>query len=170
MSVITESYRELNRKLLATDGYAVSGYKMRDSVRELSDFGRKEILDYGCGRKLLAFSLGPAYTVHNYDPAVPDCSATPEPAEMVYCGDVLEHVEPDCLSDVLADLRRCVIGRGLFRICIADSTKTLDDGRNAHLLVKPHDWWREKLLGAGFAITREKPKAEINHMTWFEVC
>jgi hypothetical protein len=170
MSVITESYREQNRWLIENNPkYAISGHNNRDQVRPIADYGRKEILDYGCGRKLLAFALGPAYSVFNYDPAVPDCADTPAPREVVYCGDVLEHIEPDCLDDVLADLRRCVIGIGLFRIAIVPSNTSLPDGRNAHLLVHPHEWWKQKLIEAGFKIMDEKPKEEIVGMTWFEV-
>jgi hypothetical protein len=168
--LISEGYRAQNRKLMETDpSYAISGHAMREMIRQMSDWGRKEILDYGCGRKLLQFALGPAYTVHNYDPAVPDCDTTPEPADVVYCGDVLEHVEPDCIDDVLRDLRRVVKGTGLFRICLVASSKTLEDGRNAHLMVKSNDWWRENLIWAGFTILKEKPKHEISTITWFMV-
>lgn len=168
--LISEEYRSQNRWLIENNkNYAISGHTRRNEMRVLSDWGRKEILDYGCGRKLLQFALGPAYTVHNYDPAVPDCDTAPEPCETVYCGDVLEHIEPDCLEDVLADLRRCVIGKGFFSIALNPSRTSLPDGRNAHLIQEPHGWWKEKLIAAGFTIVAEKNEAEVDGVTWFEV-
>jgi hypothetical protein len=168
--LISEHYREQNAHLIKNNpNYAISGKRWRDKVRLLSDWGRKPILDYGAGRCYLKTALGPAYTVHCYDPCVEAIASTPEPCEVVYCGDVLEHIEPDCLSDVLADLRRVVIGVGLFGIAIAPSSTSLPDGRNAHLLVKPYEWWRERLIEAGFTITNEKPQDEVVNMIWFEV-
>lgn len=170
MALISEEYRALNREAIENDpNYAISGHTKRQSVRELSDWGRKEVLDYGCGKKLLEQALGPAYRVHNYDPAVPDCDKAPEPCEVVYCGDVLEHIEPECLSEVLADLHRVTTGVGLFRICLCKSSKTFADGTNSHRIIESHDWWKDTLVKAFFRILNEKPKKEISEITWFLV-
>ncbi len=168
--LISEDYRQQNAELLENNPkYATSGNEFRAEVRRLSDWGRKEILDYGCGRALLQRALGPAYRVHNYDPCVPEYANPPQPAAIVYCGDVLEHVEPECLADVLADIRRCVKERGLFRICIRPSIKTLPDGRNTHLIVENQDWWEQRILEAGFTIVAKKEMEPQDTRTWLEV-
>ena len=168
--LISPEYRELNRNQIVNNkNYAVSGHLSRDAIRKLSDWGRKPILDYGCGRALLAQSLGPAYKVTNYDPCVPEYDIDPQPHPAVFCGDVLEHIEPDLLHNVLGHLRSLVSGVGLFRICVVPSSTTLDDGRNAHLIVQPHEWWRERLVEAGFEITEEKEPKEVKGLTWFVV-
>ena len=61
----------------------------------------KRVLDYGCGKGLLGLFL--PISVYNYDPAMPEWSADPEPEDYLLCTDVLEHVEPDCIEDVVEE-------------------------------------------------------------------
>lgn len=63
----------------------------------------------------------------------------------MYCGDVLEHIEPDCIDDVLDDIKRVTQKVAIFVVSTQESKKTLPDGRNAHLLIKPVSWWMERL-------------------------
>jgi len=63
---------------------------------------------------------------------------------MVACIDVLEHIEPDCLTDVLDDLQRLVLKYGLFTVHTKPAVKILPDGRNAHLIQEPMTWWQDK--------------------------
>lgn len=163
--LITPEYRALNAQLHADNpSYGVSGHKWRDKVRQMSSWGRLPILDFGCGKATLAKSLGPAYHVTNYDPCIEGMDATPEPHPVVVCGDVLEHVEPSCLVSVLAELWRVTQGKALFVIHLTPAKKTLADGRNTHLIVKPMDWWRETINEAGFRIleigadSKERPR------------
>ena len=76
--------------------YGSSGHKWADLVRS---FNTKDILDYGCGKRTLEKKLG--FEIQNYDPAIPAHEAQPKPAELVFCGDVLEHIEPEKLDAVL---------------------------------------------------------------------
>ena len=41
-------------------------------------------------------------------------------------------------------------------IALAPSRVTLPDGRNAHLILKSKDWWRNKFVKLGYTITFEK--------------
>jgi len=84
----------------------------------------------------------------------------------VVCGDVLEHVEPECLDDVLAELRRVTQEVGLFVVHLTAAKKTLPDGRNAHLIQQPADWWQARIAAAGFAV--EKQGASTTE-AWFIV-
>lgn len=155
--LITESYIEQNRLLHASGvGYGTSGKLRAPGVRQLSDWGRKRILDYGCGAQTLAERLGPAYQVTAYDPAIEGLDAPPEPHPVVACTDVLEHIEPNCLDAVLADLRRVTQEVGLFVVHLTAAKKFLSDGRNCHLIQKPTDWWHVKIVDAGFVIEQQQ--------------
>ena len=167
---ITEAYREQNRLLHEQNAsYGISGAKWREFARTLSDWGRKAILDYGCGKCTLAQSLGPAYRVTNYDPAIPEYAQEPQPHDIVICGDVMEHVEPECVDSVLKDIRRLTKQKALFVIALAPSGKTLPDGRNTHISINPPEWWRERLKEAGFAIEKQKEMQPQEGTTWFIV-
>ena len=75
--------------------------------------------------------------IQHYDPAIPDWADAPEPCEMVACIDVLEHIEPELIGNVLDDLQRVTRSIGLFTMATMPAVKVLEDGRNAHLIVEP---------------------------------
>jgi 2-polyprenyl-3-methyl-5-hydroxy-6-metoxy-1,4-benzoquinol methylase len=83
--------------------------------------------------------------VREYDPAIAGKEASPAPADLVVCTDVLEHVEPELLDHVLDHLQG--LARRLLFLVVAtrSAKKTLEDGRNAHLIVEPDAWWRDTL-------------------------
>lgn len=102
-------------------------------------------LDFGSGKGTLAKAIGERFPIAEYDPAIPGKDETPEPAELVICTDVLEHIEPVHLNAVLRELARLSQRKLFFNIALREASKTLPDGRNTHLIVKPAEWWREKL-------------------------
>jgi hypothetical protein len=59
---------------------------------------------------------------------------------------VLEHIEPELLDNVLDDLKRCALKGVFLTINMRPAYKTLADGRNAHLIQKPIEWWLPKLM------------------------
>lgn len=105
------------------------------------------LLDYGSGHNLsLMRSLKPKrkFTYTPYDPGVEEYSDDPEPADMVACIDVLEHIEPENLDNVLDHLEE-LTGTVLFAtVHTGPAAKTLSDGRNAHLIQKEIDFWLPK--------------------------
>lgn len=109
-----------------------------------------DILDYGCGKRTLEEALG--FPIANYDPAIPGLDEAPQPADIVSCTDVLEHIEPDCLPAVLSDIRRVTKRAVFLTIATRPAKKFLADGRNAHLIQQPARWWVEQLWEAGFRI------------------
>jgi 2-polyprenyl-3-methyl-5-hydroxy-6-metoxy-1,4-benzoquinol methylase len=168
--LITPEYRELNRKLHQdNEHYGTSGKNWRDAVRELSEHGRLRVLDYGCGRCTLSKSLGPAYRVTNYDPCIEGLDTPPEPHDVVVCGDVMEHVEPDLVMNVLREVRRLCKVRGLFVIGMTPAQKTLADGRNAHLSLHTQEVWVQSLEAAGFTVEEQSNPEEKDHTSWFVV-
>jgi hypothetical protein len=141
---ITPEYLEQNRRLHEVGNYGLSGQRWTPTVLNVCNVvGSRDILDYGCGQRTLERTLG--FPIRNYDPCIPGLDAAPEPADVVVCTDVLEHVEPDCLDDVLDDLAR--VTRRIAFIVIANrpAKKTLPDGRNAHLIQQPASWWMPRL-------------------------
>jgi 2-polyprenyl-3-methyl-5-hydroxy-6-metoxy-1,4-benzoquinol methylase len=113
-------------------------------VRAAADHFRAEtILDYGCGKAVLSEHM---VNVRNYDPAVEKYSTRPEPADLVVCSDVLEHIEPDCLDAVLDDLVRVTLKGIFFTVSTVPANKHFEDGRNAHVLVRPMEWWFPVLM------------------------
>jgi hypothetical protein len=167
--MISESYKELNRQLHEQNLYGVSGWFTRDIVRQISDSGRLPILDYGCGKRTLSKALGPAYRVTDYDPCIEGLDTPPEPHPIVVCGDVLEHVEPEFVDDVLKDLRRLCTDVGFFVITFEESSRILPDGRNAHLSQHPIDWWLNKLAEAKFTVLDRKSPEKTVRTCWFIV-
>lgn len=144
-TLISAAYRDLNARLHSDNlAYGVGGSKHAKTVLKLSEqLKTTSILDYGCGKGLLAKEL--PFPIWEYDPAVPEKSESPRPADIVICTDVLEHIEPENIHAVLQDLRRCMKKIGYFVIHTGPSTKTLADGRNSHLLQKDRVWWKAML-------------------------
>lgn len=162
--LITPTYLEEQKRLHADDPtYACTGHKWAYLVTGIAILEEcYSILDYGSGKGTLGIILrnimvgesGRAFWVHEYDP-VGD-SHDVRPVNLVTCTDVMEHVEPECLEAVLADLAR-VTERLLFLVISTkfDKGRTLSDGRNAHLIVNDGPWWQAKFEAKGFKLKRE---------------
>jgi 2-polyprenyl-3-methyl-5-hydroxy-6-metoxy-1,4-benzoquinol methylase len=145
---ISEEYRELNRRLHADKPrYGANGHKALGTVMNvLRAIGGGEVLDYGAGKGTLGTALNAnGVVVHEYDPAIKGKDAPPEPADVVYCGDVAEHVEPEYLDAFLDELRRVTKKVLILTVATRPAVKTLADGRNAHLIVEPVEWWLPKI-------------------------
>ena len=145
--LISDEYRALNAELhRRNELYGTTGEHWAPALAQIAaSYEAKSILDYGCGKGTLAPKL-PGFDVREYDPAVPGKDEPPQQADMVYCGDVLEHVEPECLNAVLNDLRRLTLKATMMIVATRPAEKTLADGRNAHLIVKPSRWWLRHIL------------------------
>lgn len=102
----------------------------------------QDVLDYGCGKGVLGKNL--PFEIQEYDPCIEKFADRPRPADIVVCTDVLEHIEPDCIDDVVADLisltKKCMF----LSIANGDAVKKLSDGRNAHLIQENEVWWLNK--------------------------
>lgn len=113
--------------------------------------GKCSVLDYGAGPGGLfsairkCFPEVPGMTFHEYDPAVEGKDAQPKPADVVFCGDVLEHIEPECVDAVIKHLSDLTGTLLIAVISLVEAKKTLPGGRNAHISIHPKDWWLSKL-------------------------
>lgn len=107
----------------------------------------KSVLDYGCGQSDLINRLNLGYTpeIHRYDPAIPAYSKKPaSKVDLLLNVDVLEHIEEKDLDAVLADMR-ALCRDALIIVDLKEAALLLDDGRNAHVTIKPREWWEEKI-------------------------
>ena len=150
--LITPEYQRMQEELHAKGNYGVASLKYGHLVGEIvNTLEITHLLDYGCGRqknllKALAGRVNHKFTYQAYDPAVEECASAPVPAQMVACIDVLEHIEPDLLDNVLdhlASLTELVL---LATVHTGPAGKVLSDGRNAHLIQQPMEWWLPKFI------------------------
>ncbi len=161
----------MQRKLHDNPDYGSASVTYAPLVAKVIEaHGVTELLDYGAGKGRLAAALRKYVSrplkIHQYDPAVTEWSAPPAPCGFVACIDVLEHIEPALLDNVLDDLQRVTTGRGLFTVHTMAAVKVLADGRNAHLIQQPPEWWLPRIMErfelatynrgtAGFIVTVE---------------
>ena len=150
-SLISDEYRRLQSELHRDPAYGSASQEYAAVVAQvMKAMGTEELLDYGAGKGRLGAALEDMFdrelTIHHYDPAIPEWSDPPAPCRLVACIDVLEHIEPHLLDNVLDDLKRVTIGLGVFSVYIGPALKTLADGRNAHLIQQPVTWWLPKFM------------------------
>lgn len=141
----TPEYKNLQEQLHQQGGYGTSGFKHADQILSLAkQLGTRNILDFGCGQQTLQKAI--PFPITNYDPFIKGLDAEPAVHDLVVCSDVLEHIEPDCLLDVIDHLVSKV-GKMLFvDVACRPAKKQLADGRNAHLLQEDPSWWLLKLV------------------------
>lgn len=141
MELITDEYRRLNAEMHETKpDYGIQGREHVIDIDMLAkSIGTQDILDYGCGKGTLAMHF--PFTVKQYDPAIPKHADLPEPADLVVCTDVLEHIEPALIGNVLDHLKSLTKRVLYATICTEAAKKTLSDGRNAHLIIESPRWW-----------------------------
>jgi hypothetical protein len=146
---ISDDYLELQKELHKNPGYGVASLSFSPLVAELINKCKiQSVSDYGAGKMNLLKGLeangisGIKY--QPYDPVFPEYG-TPISAELVCCIDVLEHIEPDLVDNVIFDLFKITTNLGFFSIHTGPAQKILADGRNAHLIQKTSSWWLPRL-------------------------
>lgn len=134
-------------------------------IQFLKQIGGRSVLDYGCGRATLAKAL-PDAKVSEYDPGVPGKDHLPKPADLIVCTDVLEHIEPELLDTVMRHIYLLAARGAYLVIATRPARELLPDGRNAHLIVQPPEWWLGKLRQQGWTNIRSEQRKGL--CVWLE--
>lgn len=107
------------------------------------------LLDYGCGKGYILAQLKENYPntiCVGYDPAIPMFSnLNNQTFNCVFSNDVLEHIEPEYLDQVLMHINNLAESFIWLRIDTLPARKVLPDGRNAHLILEQPEWWLDQI-------------------------
>lgn len=171
--LVSEEYRNALEHEHANTKWGVAGQHYCDHIAELYRLMRCEsLLDYGSGqgrtvRKLVTEFGIPQESIVEYEPGIPEKSSVPSsPADLVICTDVLEHVEPELIDDVLSHLLGLIGKVGFITIGLTKANRVLSDGRNAHLIVEKPKWWREKIEQHVEIVSAKKHPSRLNPHTY----
>jgi len=131
--LISQEYKHEQRNLHKTrDDYGVASLKYTGLVTQICNkLEVKHLLDYGAGKQRLfkGLKVNHEMTLQAYDPGIEALAEEPVQAEMVTCIDVLEHIEPDYLENVLDHIEKLTEKVGFFTIHCGPAVKMLSDGR-----------------------------------------
>jgi hypothetical protein len=148
-ALITDEYKQNLKELQKANkfkGLLVKYEPVKDFVKQ---FAPTTILDYGCAKGTLVEQLKqdfPGTIVHGYDPGVPEFDTIPNTQyECLISNDVIEHFEPEFLDQSLRSMNALFTRGAWLIIACYPAKKSLPDGRNAHLIIEPPDWWRQRV-------------------------
>ena len=150
-----EAAIQLHHQVHSANPGVFAGFSLKTFIGELGFIIKhsnlKTVLDYGCGKGKAwqRYSLQDLWNLQRvdlYDPAVPQYSTKPTtPSDLVLCIDVLEHIPEQSIDKVMDELNFYTSKLLFVNIATIPAGKILPNGMNAHLTVKPKDWWLKKL-------------------------
>lgn len=155
MTHSAEYLQHLKDKHAKEPQYGRGGRTQAGFIAQLMhDFKLTSIMDYGCGKGMLIdgaiHSLAKDHgnqkriEIFRYDPGMPQWDKLPTKGvkfELVTCTDVLEHIEPEHLLDVLFNINEYASNLVCLVIHTGMAYHALPDGRDGHLIQKPVEWW-----------------------------
>lgn len=129
--------------------HAIPVFSMASQI--LKRKGYVSVLDYGsAGGGLFKAIDGRFYvprhvmTFNEYEPFIAGKN-NPIPCDLVVCLDVLEHIEPEYIDNVLDHIAALTKSVAYLSVCLVEAMKKLPDGRNAHILIRDTKWWMRKI-------------------------
>lgn len=143
---ITVNYKNLNNlKHKQVPTWGTTSAKYEEVVAKFcKSVEAKTALDYGCGKGKLNFPE--EVEVRRYDPAIEEYQKCPEnPADLVTCIDVMEHVEAEFVGPVLDHISKLTSKKAFFVISTRLAHHKLPNGWNTHRTVRAPDWWLSRL-------------------------
>jgi len=136
------------RTLHATTGWGGTSVKnlryLRPLVRVLNP---ASVIDYGCGKSILLDELRvPGLDIRDrYDPAIPEIATLPDRRyDLLINVDVLEHIPEEDLDGVIAEMAG-LADEAILVVDTRPAALVLEDGRNAHVSLYDHHWWKARL-------------------------
>ena len=122
----------------------------------------QSLLDHGTGQGGLISTLTQEKNLQinaqGYDPGVPIFSEKPTSKyDIVTSIDVLEHIGKPFIRSTLQEISGLTNKFFFFCIDLLPASKKTSDGRNAHFLIAPSEWWITQI------------KNEFNILTFIEV-
>jgi hypothetical protein len=151
--LISKEYKEI---ITAHHANKVWGGAVNNKIPKIHKFmllsNSKSILDYGAGQSafkngLPVFNIDYKYKIHEYEPGIPGLDEDPPVCDATICFDVLEHIEPDKIDNVLQHIYDKTNNWFLADICCvpAMSCFTVKGNKeNLHPLVRKPEWWIKK--------------------------
>lgn len=166
---LQKQYSELHRNAIYGKGADVFLLHIQACIGDLKP---ARILDYGCGQSRRDYNLvlnGAKY--HRYDPAIPEIEKVPvKSADLIINTDVMEHIPPSDVPDVLAHIGS--ISQNVFlNIATRSASQILPDGRNAHLTIMTAQEWLKQIRSTfpQAEIVSERPRHSCIIITWTSV-
>jgi hypothetical protein len=128
-------------------------------------------LDYGCGKgnqyarefefdgKTADLQGHLGFLVDKWDPAVKQFAGTKldHMRDLVWCTDVMEHIPEEDIEFVAGELVRLARKALFVTVATYPAKKNLPNGENAHVTVKPVEWWQDRFEGAVHERMRNQP-------------
>ena len=151
--LISEEYKEAIRAHRGRNpAWGSKAYKALPHINQLVKLtGAYSVIDYGCAKgRLVDLLIEQGLEAYGYDPCVEEFSVDPPVCDVIACRDVMEHVERECVDEVLAHMRSKARKAAWLLIVLRETKDWLEDGRNAHITVLPGETWIE-LLGQHWA-------------------
>lgn len=146
------NYREMHRNA-HFPGYTTLRFS-RDIAELVIKHDAQTLLDYGSGKghQYLEARVHAAWgniLPFCFDPGVVGLDRLPSGFfDGCLCVDVLEHVEEPDLELVLTTLTGRAKKFLFVTVCTRAANKTLPDGRNCHVTIRPLEWWWERIESA----------------------
>jgi 2-polyprenyl-3-methyl-5-hydroxy-6-metoxy-1,4-benzoquinol methylase len=135
----------LYRKYYGNSPSKIVPSRWLDYVADLAkSIKAQSVLDFGCGpsQGLMPLTTRLDLTVQSYDPAVPGLDEMPQPADLVCCIHMLEHVDPADIPEVVAQLKHLTKKELFVVVSLEESTKLLPDGSPWHRSVFDARYWQ----------------------------
>ena len=144
---------QLNQELHNTDSSygSQSWTQLAKALNPLTIKGNvNSLLDYGCGKGSFISTCQKIFSsrvkIYGYDPGNKDYEKLPEGSfDLVTSLQVLEHLEHHEIEETLSNIRRKTKKVALLVVDLKPAKKTLADGRNAHIMLAPPEWWLGKV-------------------------
>jgi SAM-dependent methyltransferase len=155
----SDSYKETLKDLHKSKAFGNKSSIPQEVIDCIEKYQVTSILDFGCGKGNFLTTLKEQYpdiTVFGFDPGNDLFSTLPDKVDMIYSSDVLEHIEPEHLTETLVDLKKRCFKVMYHLIACHPAKRIMNDGRNAHLIIENPTWWQAKLQNVDYQIVSEK--------------